>query len=154
MNIQFIARNIPTPNKRNNDVIIKIASFLNKKHNVFIMMPKEFVPFGVHLFSKYKHLFKLKDYSLGDFRISVRSYIRLPLRNVAFLLLKPVKLNREVDVMHAHYIFPDGLIAKELARTKGIPFVVSVRQSDWFLLQKVNKSSNTYGFLGHPPAML
>jgi glycosyltransferase involved in cell wall biosynthesis len=148
LKIQFITRNIPTPNKSNNNVILKIALLLQRYNKVNVAFPKESVPFGFHFSSKYKYLYKLKDYTLSDVKISVFNYIRLPFKGIAFLFLGLFSAKKiaeaEMDVIHGHFIFPDGLIAKKLAKIKKTPFVVSVRQSDWFLLQKVSKQSHTY----------
>lgn len=140
MKIQFITRNIPIPNKSNNNVILKIASLLQKNNEVKVAFPKESIPFGFHFSSKYKDLYKLKDYTLYGFRIYVFKYIRLPFKGIAFLfsgLFSAKKIAKaEIDIIHGHFIFPDGLIAKKLAKIKKTPFIISVRQSDWAVFQK------------------
>ena len=43
-------------------------------------------------------------------------------------------LAEEADIVHAHWLFPAGLVAWRLSRRCGIPFVVSVHSTDLHLL--------------------
>ncbi len=148
LKIHFIARNIPSPNKHNNDVIIKIANFLSERNSLKINFPREAIPLGFQFITKYKHLYNLKNYTLKGFEINVLRYIRLPIKSIAFIFLNWFNTKslreKEIDLFHGHFIFPDGLIAMKLSRYLNLPFIVSVRKSDWLLLKKVNVRSHTY----------
>jgi glycosyltransferase involved in cell wall biosynthesis len=45
-------------------------------------------------------------------------------------LAQRLAASRKYDVAHAHFIFPDGLLASRLLRRSGLPFVVTAHGSD------------------------
>ena len=111
MKILFIATNIPTIKRKSNGVILRIADLLSKKCELDVIFPKEIIPFWLRYKSKFKSLYNLKDYVLGNQEIEVLPYLRLPYKSNAFLGLKNLNLSRFIsrnyDVIHAHFIFPD-----------------------------------------------
>lgn len=48
-------------------------------------------------------------------------------------------LIKDVDIMHSHYLFPDGLLAYNLKRTYNIPYVLTLRQETRFLKNKISQ---------------
>ena len=47
-----------------------------------------------------------------------------------FLKGRQICRAKDIDVIHAHFIFPDGVIAAALSRATGIPYVITVHGSD------------------------
>jgi glycosyltransferase involved in cell wall biosynthesis len=47
-----------------------------------------------------------------------------------FLRARKICRTKKVDVIHAHFIFPDGVIAAALSKATGIPYVITVHGSD------------------------
>jgi glycosyltransferase involved in cell wall biosynthesis len=148
MKILFIATNIPTVKRKSNGVILRIAEYLSKNHEVDVIFPKEIIPFWLRNKFKFKSLYNLKDYVLGSKKVEVLSYIRLPYKSYAFLGLKYLNLSRfghkNYDVIHAHFLFPDGLIAQRISQQFNRPYVVSIRYSDVALIDVVSYNSSTY----------
>ena len=148
MKILFIATNIPTTKRKSNGVILRIAAFLSKKHDINVVFPKEIIPFWLRYKAKFKSLYNLKDYVLGNQEIEVLPYLRLPYKPYAFWGLRYLNLSRFIsrnyDVIHAHFLFPDGLIAQRISQKINRPYVVSIRYSDIALLASVSHNSPTF----------
>ena len=148
MKILFIASNIPSPKRKSNAVILRIANLLSVNHEVDVIFPKEIIPFWLRNKLKFKPLFRLNDFKQGSKNIRVFNYLRLPIKSMAFIFIKWFKLalasTKKYDLIHAHFLFPDGLIAQETSKEMGIPYVVSVRYSDIALLDSVSESSDTF----------
>lgn len=49
-------------------------------------------------------------------------------------------LIKDVDIMHSHYLFPDGLLAYNLKRTYNIPYVLTLRQETRFLKNNISQA--------------
>ncbi len=148
MKILFIATNIPTTKRKSNGVILRIADLLSKKHELDVIFPKEIIPFWLKYKSKFKSLYNLKDYVLGNQEIEVLPYLRLPHKSNAFWGLKNLNLSRFIprnyDVIHAHFLFPDALIAQRISRKINRPYIVSIRYSDIALLTSISHNSLTF----------
>ena len=39
-------------------------------------------------------------------------------------------IKKEYDILHAHFIFPDGILASLVSKYTGIPFVITTHGSD------------------------
>ena len=147
MKILFIATNIPTIKRRSNGVILRIANMLSKNHQVEVVFPKELIPFWLRFKSKFKPLYNLKDYEIANQKITVLRYLRLPFKPLAFFFLKFINISRFVqnqyDIIHAHFLFPDGLIAQQIAHQSKRPYVVSIRYSDISMIESTWKHSPT-----------
>lgn len=52
-----------------------------------------------------------------------------------YLAARRVLRGRRIDVVHAHWLIPQGMIARRLARTTGIPYVVTSHGGDLFGLR-------------------
>ncbi|MGN0032704.1 MAG: glycosyltransferase family 4 protein [Candidatus Limimorpha sp.] len=137
--ILYIANNIPTPTRKANDVIIKIAREMSKYHDITFLYPKEFAPFPINKLPKYKHLSNLnKPWETSGFNVNPISYIRIPGLRYSFSLLdlskqkivKYLSHNELPELVHAHYILPDGYFAFMIKQKYDIPYIVSVRGSD------------------------
>lgn len=47
-----------------------------------------------------------------------------------FLRGRKICRTKKIDIIHAHFIFPDGVIAAALGKATGIPYVITVHGSD------------------------
>lgn len=73
----------------------------------------------------------------SDMRLRPVSYLLAPAfaASEAVALLNLQRKNR-FDVIHAHWIIPNGVVAAEVARVTGRPLVVSLHGSDIFVARK------------------
>lgn len=142
----YIARNIPTPKQKSNNVILRIAHKLTKHFDIDFLFPKEIVPWGVHLLDKYKPLSNLSDWKVDNLTIKILKYIRLPIDSNAFIFsnTNQINLNHKYDLIHAHLIFPDGIFAYHYSHQFKIPYIITIRKSDVELLRRVRQSSHTW----------
>lgn len=144
MKILFVAKNIPLPGHKENNIILKQASVLRREgHEVDIIYPKELLPgFILTENSRLKSNKSLgKEFYMDGHSINTISFFRFPckkyewffvdkaLRLMNYGLLKELKL-KEYDLIHAHYFFPDSIIAIELAKLLKVPCVTTFRNGD------------------------
>jgi len=47
-----------------------------------------------------------------------------------FIRGRKICRTKKIDIIHAHFIFPDGIIAAALSRATGVPYVITVHGSD------------------------
>lgn len=147
--VLFIAKNIPVPGVLPSRVVIDIAHQLSDFANVSFLYPKEIVPFGFHLLKKYKPFHQLQPWEYEGFQVDTVSYIRIPYRKMAFWLWN--KLSKKsltyyhnhgsFDLVHAHYLFPDGYLAYLYSRHFSIPYIVTIRNSDLVQLRNIKKNN-------------
>lgn len=138
MNFLFVARNIPFPGFAENDIIVQLAQQLVLDgHRVEFVFPAEWLPIPkFFLKGKKSSIAKLgTHFMLGQFKVHVVKYLRLPSFLGAYRLAPYFFKNQEVfhfdyQVVHAHYALPDGAIAQYYAQLRGKPFYVTVRQGD------------------------
>lgn len=147
--ILFIAKNIPTPKQRNNFVILSIAEKLSTTYDIDILYPKEIVPWGFHFLKKYRPLYNLKPWKVNGNYIQIKKYFRLPFNNFAFIfarkkIVKDKLTKASYELIHGHFLFPDGIFSFQFSQKWDIPYVVTVRESDLVLLRKVSKNSSTW----------
>ncbi|HMQ08100.1 MAG TPA: glycosyltransferase family 4 protein [Saprospiraceae bacterium] len=150
--VLYISKNIPTPNKPENKVILAIADRLLKYFDIEIIYPKEKYFFFLRPFSKYKYLRNLKPWRIGEVDIRIWSYLRLPVKSSAFLLTRIfLKFPRNIDqnhLIHAHFLLPDGLLAYYSYQKYKMPYIISLRSSGVRLIMELKKhkkeNSDTY----------
>lgn len=157
MRILFIAKNIPVPGKAGNPVVLEIARRLQERgHNLFVVFPKEWVPWFLRKHPKYRHLYDLLPWEYQDIPVVPWTYPRLPGPAHAYRLL-PFASKRLIrhtsswstsDVIHAHYLLPDAWMAVVLGQVYGIPVMVTLRSTDVKLLRKAGRSSHTWRMAG------
>jgi len=149
--ILYIARNIPSPNQNENNVILNIAKKLSSEFEIDILYPKEIVPWGLHFYKKYKPLYNLQPWEWNGKTIQILKYVRLPNNANAFLFgskysnIEKIKFD-DYDFIHGHFIFPDGIFTLELAIKWSLPYFITIRESDLDLLRKVSKTSSTWNW--------
>ena len=149
LQILFIAKNIPIQGIHSTKVVIKIAHQLSSFCNIVFLYPKERIPFGLHLIKKYRPFYKLKLWHYDGFEIYITKYIRLPFRNMAFWLLNSLSKkdiayyneNGPFDLIHAHYLFPDGYFALLYSKKFNIPYIVTIRNADIKHLKCISKNN-------------
>lgn len=148
MRIAFFAKNIPLPNHKENNIVLKLTKALTLAGlAVDIYYPKEIVPVSIAKLSSRLHILS----SLGErfiaegLQINCIRYLRLfYFKNLEWVLtqtpfIKKVLLDN-VDIIHSHFVFPDLLLADKMNRGNK-PLVVTVRQGDFNNIDKsiVNK---------------
>ena len=115
-------------------------------HDVHLLAPyhpdvrREPVEKGVHL-----HFFKyspVRDWNIWGYAESLEADVRVkgviyPLTPVVFAssMLELRRLTSEIkfDIMHAHWVIPNGPMAAIVARLRGLPLIVSMHGSDVFV---------------------
>ncbi len=164
--ILFIAKNIPVPGVLPSRVVIDIAHQISTFAEVKFVYPKEIVPFGLQYFKKYKPFYRLQPWNYEGFHVDVLSYIRIPVRKMAFSLWNGLskkskeyyQKNGPFDLIHAHYLFPDGYLAYLFGKKYGVPYVITIRNSDLVLLKKLSANDPDYkkaeNAIGHAAKIL
>ena len=125
-----------------------IAHRLSGNYDISVLHPAEIAPFPFNLMKKYRNLAGKEPWDDNGIKVTPFRYLRIFGQKQAFRLLhcyrdKMIKMAREADVqlVHAHYALPDGLIAYEIHKALGIPYVISFRKSDMKYLQLKNCST-------------
>lgn len=151
MKVLFIAKNIPRPGKQGNKIIITIAEKLSVFCDISVLRPREKVPFWLKRHPKYSDLVGLKVWETGNFKITTYPYINIPLRKARYWLLfclspfgKKYIENNKFHLTHAHYLFPDGLLAYKIFKKYKIPFVITFRSHDKQYLELISKNNPDY----------
>jgi glycosyltransferase involved in cell wall biosynthesis len=152
LKILYIAKNIPTPKLKSNRIIIDIAKNILSFSEVSFLFPKERVPYGLHKKTKFAYLHKLKPWKNDEFNINIYKYIKLPFKFMQYwtiLGLSPkgkkfIKNNGPFDLIHAHYLFPDGNIAYNFHKAYKIPYAITFRNQDKKYLETISKTNIDY----------
>lgn len=150
MNILMITTSYPrTPTDGSAPFIAAIAEGMAKLgHNVDMILPhhpllKENVRNGVSL-----HTYRVPGdetdpvwgyaQSLeADVRLKKRVYpLALLAMHRAYRLALKVAKKNPPDLIHAHWVLPNGFIGARLSKTLGVPLVVSLHGSDMYLARK------------------
>lgn len=147
MMILFLARNIPIPGLKDNDIILQFAGQLQKAGiKVEIWYPAEWLPLPSFLLrGKHRAVARLgKCFESCGLQVKVLRYLRLPFRRHSYLLTHwfyPRPSLQGVDLIHAHHIMPDGQMGCVLSKKGKVPLVVTVRQGDWLKMNSLASSS-------------
>jgi glycosyltransferase involved in cell wall biosynthesis len=158
LRILFVSKNIPVPGRESNPIILELAEKLrnNCALEVDVLFPKERIPYGFQFFNKYKHLWQLKPWRTKNSTIYPIPYTRIPIPNLAFSLFTVQNFNlpkqlqgKTYNLIHAHYLLPDALIALALGKKLKVPVVASIRGSDQKLLSSVSSKSPTFIIAQH-----
>lgn len=145
--VLYIAKNIPIPQRRNNSVLFTIGERLLEWYSIDFLYPSEYVPIFLRYHKKFSSEYGLRRWKRNDFEISVYKYLRLPTKKWAFRFAKLMPIPRrykDYALIHAHYGLPDGLIAYQIYKNHGTPYIVSIRASDIDLLIEVGPEAHTY----------
>lgn len=149
MKILYLASG-PTPGKPNSSIFIqRRLEQLEKQREVRnlaydILSPvveyKSFLKFILRLFKNYRFFDKypgeyelnhivyryiVKKMGLGDFLLNYYNSYKIFEKKI----LKEVDFS-EYDLIHAHFAFPNGIIAKDIHLKCGIPYVLSLHGTD------------------------
>lgn len=148
LKVLYIAKNIPTPRKKTNRVIFDIAKNLSSFCTIQFLFPKEIVPFWLRNSAKFSYLKGLKNWSFENFSIQAIPYIKLPFKPMQYwpLFYLPPALKRYMnndrpDLVHAHYLFPDGYMAYRIWEKTGIPYVITFRNQDKQYLEIISNNN-------------
>ena len=148
MKILFVAANIPVPGVEANDIIVTVARrLIDRGSEVHLVFPVEWIPLPRFLLGKKgRALVGLADrFQLLGVPVTLWRYLRLPGTRFSFLFAG-VRLGGghwlfDPDVIHAHYVLPDGEIARKIASSLGKRYVVTARQGDWRKLSRLSERS-------------
>jgi len=145
--ILYIAKNIPIPNRKSNNIIVKIAQELSNKIDISFAYPSELVPWFFKKHSKYNIEYGLESFQNGRFKVNVFKYNRLPSKNHAFFFtnklskeLKNIFSAEKFDLVHAHFLFPDGWFAYLLNQKYNSPYIITIRGSCMRTLMAISKN--------------
>ena len=149
LKILYIAKNIPTPKKKTNRIIFDIAQNVSDFCDIDFLFPKEIVPFWLRNNPRFSYLYKLKEWTFEGFKIQSIPYIKLPFKYMQYwplyFLPKTVKKyfqkKGQPDLVHAHYLFPDGQIAFRIREKYGIPYVLTFRNQDKQYLELISREN-------------
>lgn len=149
--ILFITKNIPLPNEDSNQIIYTIAEKLFQNYNIVFFFPKEKIPFFLRKKTKFKHLANLNNWKYKSFKIYTFKYVKTPFKKFEYwfsslfiISAKHKKVLKNISIIHAQYIFPDGIIANKIFNRFNIPYVVTIRNHDVVLLKQINKFNIDY----------
>lgn len=150
LKVLFIAKNIPTPEVNSNAIVLTIAKEISSFSKVHFLFPKEWLPYGFQYISKYKSIYKLKGWKSKGFSISVLNYPRLPFKQMAYALWTGLskkdnefyKKEGPFDLIHAHYLLPDGYFAYLFSKKYKVPYIITIRNADMRFLER-SKSDNS-----------
>jgi len=156
MKILYIARNIPVPGVKENNIILRVAKSIEEFSDLSIdvLFPREILP--KMPFSKNKRIIAIsklaKVFNSLDKEITSLNYFRLPTLQYSYSLLnsfkwlnvKDLKELNEYQLIHAHNIMPDGKIGLELKKKYKIPLIVTVRNGDLDKISKLKHDSILY----------
>lgn len=72
-----------------------------------------------------------------DVQLRFSSYILLPLFLIsAFIKLLKIVREQQSDIIHAHWVIPNGLTAALVSKVQGIPYIISLHGSDIYIANK------------------
>ncbi|HEK1038983.1 TPA: glycosyltransferase family 4 protein [Proteus mirabilis] len=148
MNILHITRNIPIKNLDGNPIILNILKELKKQGiSQKVLFPAEYIPKLPFLPQRYKIFSDLRKMTCIDNSIPILFYNFIRIPKIYEFSLCGLYINNNIynfikntDIIHAHYILPDGLIAYKLATKKNINYIVSIRQGDIDRIKKIKHS--------------
>jgi len=106
-----------------------------------IAQPQAALPIQVH---RFRYIWPENLHIMGharsmdnDMRLRPLAYLLLPFFLFsAFLKLMQVTRRQNSQVIHAHWVLPNGLVAAWVAALRGIPLVLSLHGSDMFIAQR------------------
>jgi glycosyltransferase involved in cell wall biosynthesis len=82
----------------------------------------------------------------SDMHLRPLVFLMLPFYMLAaFITLWKVTGHQKTEIIHVHWILPNGPVAALVARLRRIPFVISLHGSDIYLAQK----NRLFGFVAH-----
>lgn len=146
MKIVHISRNIPVKNLEGNRVILDIIKKIKEHSDITeqsILFPAEYIPKFPFLPSRFKKFSELTgNVSLEGNNLLFYKFIRIPGGNpfqFCNIPLNPksiTKFIRDTNVFHAHFIIPDGKVAKQLAKIICKPYIITIREGDLLRIEK------------------
>ncbi len=146
-NTLFVARNIPIPGHRENDIILQFADQLKAAGvGVEIAYPAEWMPVPSGLLRGIRRAVAAlpNRFESHGHRVRVFRYLRLPGLQYSYALaghFRGGRVEPTPDWIHAHYVLPDGIMARTLAHRLNRPYAVTVRQGDMRKWQQLHVRS-------------
>lgn len=158
MNILQISSIFPIPesSSENPYVFNYINHYLEKHENaeIFVFKPITYLPRILILLSNNHKYWKQKqciidkrEQQYGNIMVTIFPYLSIGSVSLlhAFFSYWGFWMNRKTikekiqnaDVIHAHYLFPDGLFAYMAKKKHGIPYMLTLRQEKRFLSNRI-----------------
>ncbi|EMM5120247.1 glycosyltransferase [Providencia stuartii] len=148
--VLHICKNIPIPGFPENNIILQQIEAQNESGMLTkIFYPREIIPSILkYMGGRAQAIININDNFISEgFNISCINYIRLPTSYLEWILSSKLNfyLNKSLantikkfspQIIHAHYIFPDALIAHAISKRYKIPYVISIREGDYFNFNK------------------
>jgi glycosyltransferase involved in cell wall biosynthesis len=152
INVLFIAKNIPVPGMYSSRVIMEIATRISSFSKVSFLYPKEKVPPGLHLLKKYRPIYKLQSWNCEGYDIAIYPYLRIPFTSSSYKLWNKLsgigktfyKDTGPYDIIHAHYLLPDGYLAYLFSQHYHLPYIITVRNADIKHLRSLKKNDHDF----------
>ena len=152
INVLFIAKNIPVPRRKSNRIIFDIANNISKFATVSFLFPKEIVPFWLRKNKRFAYLYKLINWTFEGYKITPIRYLKLPFKRMQYWTLfslpisvkKYLRDNKKLDLVHAHYLLPDGFIAYKVYKKYETPYVLTFRSQDKQYLELISQKNRDY----------
>lgn len=151
MKVLQIASLLPVPGLiHQNDYVLLLCEHIKVlQPNIQFQFyrPSSFLPFINKNKWKYRNkVRKLKFYSINGIKINILSYLAIASNEFLFTVSSVIfswyyvlfhpKLFKKIDLVHAHYLFPDGMLAYRLKKKYGIPYIVTVQNEQRLLNNK------------------
>lgn len=150
--VLFIAKNIPVPGMYSSRVIMEIAQRISTFCDVTFLYPKEKVPPGFQLLKKYRPIYKLKSWNCEGYDIAIYPYPRIPFKTFSYKAWNKLsdkgksfyQRKGPYDLIHAHYLLPDGYLAYLFSKYYKLPYIITIRNADIKHLKILASSSSDF----------
>ena len=155
INVLSLTSILPIPGIRKiNDFLIPLYQEYLKitpDSKVVFLLPRTFYPFSI----KRIKVLKIKKFNLEGFPVFIFPYLSFQkLRNLHALLcytlflfnrkaIKKLIRDEEIDIIHAEFIFPDGLLAYLLKKKMGIPYLVTTHNESRYFNRLISRKLST-----------
>lgn len=153
MNVLVISSILPVPGYiANNDYVPVLNNSILKanKNIVFTYVrPSPYLPFlRTGKWYKRWQVCRLKKYKSGNIIVNILPYVAVASNSLMFLLSSFLlvftnrkrlkKFSQSAELIHAHYIFPDGLISNYLKKKYNIPYILTLQSEQRIFNNKIS----------------
>ncbi|TSA81465.1 glycosyltransferase family 4 protein [Deinococcus detaillensis] len=130
----------------------QVSSLSSLSVDIDVLAPIPYVPWPMGIFnSKWQNYLKVSTHSAeGKVHIYRPRYISFPRENIfrtahifKTLAVFPYMF-RKYDLLHAHFSYPEGLVAAQMSRVFSLPYVLTLHGSDVNVYAKISKKHREY----------
>ncbi|MBN2612170.1 MAG: glycosyltransferase [Bacteroidales bacterium] len=160
MNILSISSILPIPGYlRINDFVFEFYSHYKKEFKldkIYFIHPikysNKFIRKILRENSDNEGIYQIKSYKYDNFNITIFKYLSIQrfknlhslLSNTLFLLnkkkIEKIITDNKIDVIHAQYIFPDGMLAYKLWKKYRIPYLITTHNEIKYFKHNLSKN--------------